>query len=50
MCIYLDMQNTAWDIVTRYITNDRHDHRNSTKKHCLNHLMTLLEVTLLVHR
>ena len=23
MCIYLDMQNTAWDIVTRYITNDR---------------------------
>ena len=23
MCIYLDMQNTAWDIVTQYITNDR---------------------------
>ena len=23
MCIYLDMQNTAWDIVTRYIINDR---------------------------
>ena len=32
ICISPDMSNTAWHIVTQYITNDRHDHRNPTKK------------------
>ena len=38
MCLSLDMPNMAWDIVTQYILNDRHDHRNPTKK-------TLFEIT-----
>ena len=41
------MPNKAWDIAVYYISNDRHDHRNPTKKHCLksHNLASLLEVT-----
>ena len=35
MCISLDMPNIAWDIMTQYIIDDRHDHRNAIKKYCL---------------
>ena len=41
------MPNTAWDMVTQYIVNDRHDQKNPTKKYRLKsrNLTSLLEVT-----